>query len=306
MALTISLNKLSKRYGSAMAVDQLSLEIESGEVMGLLGPNGAGKSTTLAMIAGLVRPSGGSISLFGKNAAKHWVEVAPRIGVLVERPAFFENLSVHKNLQLHARLAGYETSLDRILDLTGMIGMKTVRARVLSQGMRQRLGLALALLTEPRLLLLDEPTANLDSESAQEITQWLRRISEEARVTILFSTHRMAEVESLCDRVAVLNRGRLMVVESARNVISYDSRTVDVLTDSGEGLARNMGALPYVESACAKMGRVQVSMDEHAVPQLTAYLSSNGVQFQGIIPRRRTLQEYFLKASNQSGGASPS
>lgn len=305
MALSISLNKLSKRYGSAMAVDQLSLEVEQGEVMGLLGPNGAGKSTTLAMIAGLVRPSAGSISIFGKDAAKHWVEVAPRIGVLVERPAFFENLSVRNNLQLHARLAGFETSLDRILDLTGLIGMKHVRARVLSQGMRQRLGLALALLTEPRLLLLDEPTSNLDSESAQEMTLWLRRISEEAGVTILFSTHRMVEVESLCDRVAVLHRGALMVVESARNVVAYDSRVVDVLIESGEGLARNLGELPFVESARAKLGRVQVVMDEHAVPQLASYLSGNGVQFQGIVPRRRTLQEYFLKAANQAGGTPP-
>jgi len=303
MAVCVSMNRVTKRYGGKVAVNQLSLELETGEVMGLLGPNGAGKSTTLAMLAGLVRPDEGVISLFGRDIARHWLDIAPRIGVLVERPTFFENLTVRQNIRLHARLAALETSLDRVLDLAGLLHAGGTKARVLSQGMRQRLGLALALMTEPRLLLLDEPTAGLDAESAAEVLQWLRRIAEEAKVTILFSTHQMLEVERLCDRVAVLEAGSLLAVEDARDIVAYDTRQVEVLVEGAENVARRLLEQPWVEEAVAVRGRVKVRLSDGNVAGLTAFLGAGGFQVGGIVPRRRTLQEYFLKLGNRAGEA---
>ena len=210
MPACISFSNVSKFYGSHFAVGGFTLEIEPGETVGLLGPNGAGKSTVLHMLTGLVRPTSGTISVFGKDLREHFVDIAGRMGALVERPAFYEYLSVRRNLHIHAMLSRREVNLDRALDLANMLEHSDVRAGELSQGLRQRLGLAMAMLTEPELLILDEPTAGLDPEATQDILTLLRRLGEETRVTLLFSSHLMHEVETLCNRVAILNKGRLV------------------------------------------------------------------------------------------------
>ena len=149
MAVCIQTVELVKRYGSTVAVDHLSLEVQSGEVLGLLGPNGAGKSTTIGMLAGLIRPTSGSISIFGKDTRRQFIEIISRTGVVCERPAFYDHLSVRENLLILARLARREVTVDKTLDRVGLLHAAGTKAHALSMGMRQRLGLAQALLLEP-------------------------------------------------------------------------------------------------------------------------------------------------------------
>jgi ABC-2 type transport system ATP-binding protein len=294
----VSFSNVSKFYGSHFAVGGFSLDIQPGETVGLLGPNGAGKSTLLHMLTGLIRPTSGSISLFGRDVRKNFVGVASRMGALVERPSFYEYLSVRRNLKIHAELCGRVVNLDRALDMTNMLEYASVKAGTLSHGLRQRLGLALAMLSEPELLVLDEPTSGLDPESTQDVLTLLRRLGEEARVTILFSSHLMHEVESLCNRVAVINKGRLVSCEETASLISYDRTQVEVLIEGAEAAARRLLEQSWVVSAAPKQGRLYVQLKDENVHQLNSFLVHAGYQVSGVIPRRRTLQDYFLKVLN--------
>lgn len=299
MPVCIHLDHLTRSYGPVVAVNNLTFDVKRGEIFGLLGPNGAGKSTTLSMMAGLLRPTEGALTVFGKDYAKDRLAIAGRIGVLTENPAFYDHLSVTKNLTLLARLSRKEVTIDRTLDLVGLLPYADQRAGNLSRGLRQRLGLGQAFLTEPELLLLDEPTSGLDPEQSMEIVELLRRLAEAASVTIVLSSHRMDEVESLCDRVAVLDRGRLVTCEKTDELLSYDRTQIDVLVDAPDAAARRLQQEPWVAEAHVYRGRVRVRLNEPNPHQLNTFLVGAGYQVVGLLPRRRTLQELYLKAKNQ-------
>ncbi len=299
MAACIRTEKLTKSYGATMAVNELSLSVEEGEIFGIVGPNGAGKSTTLSMLAGLIRPTSGTITIFGKDREQHALHIAQRTGVLTEDPSFYDQLSVAKNLQLFARLAGREITLNKTLDLVGLDAVADQRAGTLSRGMRQRLGLAQAFLTEPELLLLDEPTSALDSEQSVEIVELLQLLSREAGVTIVMSSHQIEEIEALCDRIAVLDHGRLVACERTEALLSYDKSQVDVLLDAAEAAGRKLQAEPWVESVEIRRGRLRVRLKEGGPAQLNAWFTGAGYTINGLVPRRRSIQELFIKAHNR-------
>ena len=299
MPVCIQTTDLTKRYGATLAVDTLTLEVETGEVLGLLGPNGAGKSTTLYMLAGLVRPTSGSVSVFGKDLRRNLLEILSKTGVLVERPAFYDYLSARDNLLLCARLARQDVTVDRVLDRVGLLRSSGQKVGTFSTGMRQRLGLAQAILLEPGLLLLDEPATGLDPEATQQLMYLLRRLADEAKVTIVYSSHMLHEVEGLCDRVAIIDEGKLIACEKTDTLLSYDQSRVDVLVDAPEAAAKRLEAEEWVESAMVGPGRVAVTLREPNAQQLTAFLVTLGYRVSGVIPRRRTLQDYFLKVLNQ-------
>jgi ABC-2 type transport system ATP-binding protein len=299
MGSCIQISHLSKRYGKHLAVNDLSFEVETGEVMGFLGLNGAGKSTTLYMLAGLVRPTSGSISIFGKNLHRNFLSIAPQVGVLVERPAFYDYLSARENLKLSARLAGRDVTVDRALDRVGLLSAGRKRVGVFSTGMRQRLGLAQALLLEPALLILDEPTNGLDPEATRDMLELLKNLADESQVTILISSHMLHEVEQLCDRVVVINKGHLVSCDRTDALLSYDEQKVEVLLDSPEAAAKKLSTQTWVESVEIRPGRLEVKLREDNAHQLTAFLVASGYRLTGVIPRQHTLQEYFLKALNR-------
>ncbi len=298
MARCIQTSHLTKSYGATVAVQDLSLELASGEVLGLLGPNGAGKSTTLYMLSGLVPPTSGTVTIFGKDLRKGFLEIASRMGVVVERPSFYNHLSARKNLLLLAMLAGRNVTVDRALDMAGLLPVASKKVGDLSMGMRQRLSLAQAMLTEPELLLLDEPASGLDVESTQEILKLLRRLADEAKVTILFASHMMHEVEALCDRVAILNEGKLLACDATNALLSYDPSHVEVLLDAPEAASKRLVEQDWVEAVNFKPGRLEVRLRSGTSHQLTAFLVNAGYKVTGVIPKRRTLQEYFLKVLN--------
>ncbi len=299
MAACIKLDHLTKNYGSTVAVNDLTLEIEAGEVFGFLGPNGAGKSTTFYMMCGLARPASGTVSIFGKELHSNFLELAPRMGVLLERPSFYDYLTVSKNLRILAKLSNKDVTIDRALDLVGMLHVSDQKVGTLSGGMRQRLGLAQAFLTEPELLILDEPTNGLDVEQTLEIVRLLRSLADDANVTIVLSSHRMDEAETLCDRIAVMNEGRLVTCAETEALISYDKTHVEVLMDTPETAARRLLQEDWVHSVEVKRGKLIVRLHEPNPHQLNTFLIGAGYQISGIIPRHRTLQDFFLKALNQ-------
>lgn len=298
MPACISLDNVTKSYGATVAVSRLTLDVRRGEIFGLLGPNGAGKSTTLLMLCGLVRPISGTIQIFGQDFREHFLDIIPRMGVLLERPAFYDRLTVAKNLSLLTRLARKNITIDRALDLVDMTHLAEERVANLSSGFRQRLGLAQAFLTEPELLLLDEPTNGLDVEHAYETLRLLRRLASEAGVTIVFSSHLMHEVENLCDRVAILNRGQLIACEKTESLLSHDNTTVDVLLDSPEAASRQLAEQEWVRAVELQHGKLIVRLIDPKPHRLNTFLVEAGYHVHALTPRRQTLQEYFLKALN--------
>ena len=295
MATCLETTDLTKCYRSVVAVSGLNLEVSAGEVLGLLGPNGAGKSTTLHMLTGLVPATSGSISVFGKDLRKHSLEIARRMGVLVERPTFYDHLSARANLLCCARLAQHEVAVDQALDRLGLLHVAAKRVGEFSHGMRQRLGLAQALMTEPELLVLDEPTNALDVESAREVLELLRFLAEEAGVTVVVASHMLHEAEILCDRVAILNGGRLVACEPVGALLSYDETQAEVLVDAAGPAAKRLAGEPWVQSVEVLPGRLRVKLDGGTVHQLIALLVGAGYTVSGVIPRRRSLQDHFLK-----------
>ena len=298
MPTCIHLKQLRKTYGPTVAVNDLTLDIEQGEIFGLLGPNGAGKSTTLHILTGLVRPNNGSVQIFGQDLRRQFVSIAQRMGVLVERPSFYEHLTVRKNLALAARYAPGQINLQRAVELAGLTHLVNDKVSTLSHGSRQRLGLAQAFLTEPELLILDEPTSGLDVEHTQEILHTLRHLADHAGVTIVLSSHMMHEVESLCDRVAIINKGNLVTCDSTEVLLAYDKTLMEVHVDAPEAAVKRLLEESWVESAEVKGGRMIVHLAEPSPHQLIAFLVANGYKVSGAIPRRRTLQDYFLKVLN--------
>jgi len=298
MAVCIQIVELVKRYGSTLAVDHLNLEVQAGEVLGLLGPNGAGKSTTIGMLVGLIHPTSGSVSVFGKDLRRHYLEIMSRLGVVCERPSFYGHLSVRENLVILARLARREVTIDKALDRVGLLDVASKKVQTLSMGMRQRLGLAQALLLEPELLILDEPANGLDPEATREMLVLLRHLANEAFVTIVFSSHMLHDVEELCDRVAIINKGRLITCERTDALLSYDQTHAEVLMDAAEAAARRLADLAWVVSVEARPGRLDVVLRDANIHQLNSFLLNTGYRVAGIMPRRRTLQDYFLKVLN--------
>ncbi|GAB7388056.1 lantibiotic protection ABC transporter ATP-binding protein [Bacillaceae bacterium] len=197
---------LQKSYGKRLAVKNLSLKIPKGSVYGLLGPNGAGKSTTLKMLTGLLRPSGGEIFVFGKPwQRKHLA----RIGALIESPALYGNLTAFENLLIHAKLQNLpKTKIDEVLEITGLKDAHKKLASHFSTGMKQRLGIAIALLGNPEILILNEPTNGLDPIGIQELREWIRSFPERG-MTVIFSSHLLSEVSQLVDHIGIISGGEL-------------------------------------------------------------------------------------------------
>jgi ABC-2 type transport system ATP-binding protein len=206
----IHIDALTIRYGSFVAVDHLNLEVHRGELFGLLGPNGAGKSSTLRVLIGQRRPTEGRVSILGRDLAREWVTIKPQFGYVPDRENHFEEFTGRRNLQFFANLYGAASErIDECLDMVELEEAADVKVKGYSLGMRKKLLIARALLHQPALLYLDEPTANLDAHSAQVVHRILRNLVANGG-TVLMTTHNMDEVQEICDRVAILCRGKLI------------------------------------------------------------------------------------------------
>ena len=234
MSAVVQLEKLVVRYGSFLAVDGLDLELAEGELLGLLGPNGAGKSSTLRVLIGQQPPSAGRVRIFGQDIQQYWGQIKPLFGYVPDRENHFEEFSGRDNLAFFAGLyRAPDQQIDACLARVELTEAADLPVRGYSLGMRRKLLLARALLHRPRLLYLDEPTANLDIHSADVVRRTLRDLVAEG-CTVLLTTHNMEEVEAVCDRVAILCRGRLVALDSPLNLRrQHRERKIDAILQNG-------------------------------------------------------------------------
>ena len=291
----IRTNALVKRYGALTAVDSIDLDVREGDRYGFLGPNGSGKTTTVRMLLGLVLPTSGSLELLGDRKP---LRVLPQVGALVEGPAHYGHLSGRENLRLSDAAGpggGRRTRRARIDEALEQVGLGRIDDRPVkaySLGMRQRLGLAGALLRAPRLLVLDEPTNGLDPQGIREIRDLLLALSERG-VTVFLSSHLLAEVEALCTRVGVLDRGRLVLQDDLATLRAPTGR-VEVRTPQAQRAAGLLGAAAEVTGH----DRLLVRSGDPA--GLNAVLVREGVPVTGLAPERRTLEDAVLEVTTDS------
>jgi ABC-2 type transport system ATP-binding protein len=289
--LPIEARGLVKRYGDITAVDHVDLSVGAGDVYGYLGPNGAGKTTSLRMLLGLIRPDEGSARLFGRDPLLEGARALDGVAGFVEAPRFYPYLSGRRNLELVAALDGdgAEYRIDEALDTVDLADRAKDKVGGYSHGMRQRLGIAGALLRDPRLLLLDEPTTGLDPAGMRDMRALIRRLADQG-MTVLLSSHLMGEVEELCDRVAIVGSGRVLYEGALDELMAsaatrYELRTTDDV--HAAEIAREFGEIDLD-------GGLRFAGDERAVAELSIALGQAGVGITALVPRTPTLEQLFF------------
>ena len=295
---------LTKRFGARTAVDRLTMRVEWGDVYGFLGPNGAGKSTTLRMLLGLIRPTSGVIKFPVRQSSWEYLRARSRIGAIVETPAFYENFSGRRNLQLLASLSGgvQAKRVEEVLDIVGLRQRARDPVRAYSYGMRQRLGIAQALLPAPELIILDEPTNGLDPQGIQETRQLIRRLSDEFKLTVLLSSHLLMEVEQVCNRVGIIHEGRLLYEGGPETLLAPTSRfnvRVDDLSAASELLTSQLG-IPVNKNGA---GILRIDADPDRIPALNAALVAHGINVYELTPIKESLEEAFLRLIDNDSSA---
>jgi ABC-2 type transport system ATP-binding protein len=295
------LRGLTRRFGARTAVADLHLRVEQGDLYGFLGPNGAGKTTTMRCVLGLIRRDAGEVEIFGDA---HPVRQRTAVGALVETPRFHEWMSGRANLRLACAYAGQGTAedIDLALERVGLAERGGDRVRTYSHGMRQRLGIARALVGRPRLLLLDEPTNGLDPRGMREVRDLLRTLVERDRLTVFLSSHLLAEVEALCNRVGILDEGRLSAEGEVAALVRGLAADEDVEVGF-EDPERGREALAAIEGVemigGGDAGRVRVLVRGLGVAALNRRLVEAGATPNAIVPQGRKLEDLYLARTRQ-------
>jgi ABC-2 type transport system ATP-binding protein len=287
---------LVKRYGEIVAVDHVDLTVGEGDVYGYLGPNGAGKTTSLRMLLGLIRPDAGSARLFGRDPLLEGARALDGVAGFVEAPRFYPYLSGRRNLELVAALDGGDAArrIDEALDTVDLRDRAKDKVGGYSHGMRQRLGIAGALLRDPRLLLLDEPTTGLDPAGMRDMRVLVRRLADQG-MTVLLSSHLMGEVEELCDRVAIVRRGSVVYEGSLAELIATTAGRYELRTTDDARAAAIAAGEPEVEDVARGTRSLTFTASETAAARLSIALGEAGVGIHALVPRTATLEELFFR-----------
>jgi ABC-2 type transport system ATP-binding protein len=287
---------LSKTFGKRWAVRGLNINVYRGDVFSFLGPNGAGKSTTIRMILTLLMPSSGSIEIFGENLQKNRSAVLSRVCGIVEKPDFYLYLSAYKNLEILGSMTRSVRS-DEIMGVLSLVGLTSrafEKVKTFSHGMKQRLGIAQALLTKPELIILDEPTAGLDPQGMKEVRDLVRKLSAESEMTIFLSTHLLSEVEQVATRMAVINRGELIAQGSVSELLDQEPTDYSIQVSPDDSALELIRKLPWIEVLSSERGKVEVRVGGGRASELNRFLMTNGIEVTSFYPHR-TLEDFFLK-----------
>lgn len=296
----ITTEHLTKKFSTTLAVDQLSLQVNEGEVFGFLGPNGAGKTTTVRMLTALIKPTSGKAVVNGLQLGKQNQSIRQTVGILTETPGLYENLSAEFNLQIYARLyniADPQAQVEKYLRMLGLWERRQDEAGTFSKGMKQKLAIGRALLHEPRILFLDEPTAALDPEAAFIVREFIQELRKQGR-TIFLTTHNLDEADRLCDRIAVF-KTRLLVVDTPENLRRqlFGRRVVFHLANPQPGLEKLLQELPYVREVQWIDSKLVASLEdlESHNPEMVRLLVGAGAEIQFVGELRRSLEDVYLQ-----------
>ena len=301
--IVLRTNNLTKHYGKRIAVKNLNLEVRRGEIMGFLGPNGAGKTTTIRMALGLIAPTTGSVEILGQEVATHGSRILPRVGALVETPALYLYMSGRNNLRAVASVLGGvpASRIDAVLDLVGLRARQRDRVRTYSLGMKQRLGVAIALLQDPDLLILDEPANGLDPAGIVEMRDLMHRLTAEGK-TVFISSHLLTEVQQICTRVSIINLGELVKVSTIEDLISGHGEFVVTLERAQEALAL-VKAQPWGKDArLDARGALVTTAPGKRGRDLNLFLVDAGFAPETIAQSTQDLEQVFLELTNSGTG----
>ncbi len=299
--MVLQVNNLSKQFGSFNAVDDLSFSVSQGEVYGFLGQNGAGKSTTIRMLLSLIKPTAGRINIFGFSIDQQRERILERVGAVVEKPDLYRYLTGYENLNLFAKLSGKKISKQDVMRCLGIVGLEKRahdHVRVYSQGMKQRLGIAVALVHDPSLIILDEPTNGLDPQGIADIRNLILTLSKDQNKTVLVSSHLLSEIEQVADRMLIIDKGKKVVEGNVKELLNPEQVQLEIITTD------MLHARKVIEESGWASGltsindqRILLQTTASSIPELTTYLVQKNV---GVLSLRavNSLEAYFLSLTS--------
>ncbi len=300
----IEINGLTKEFKELTAVNNLSVNVYKGDVFGFLGPNGAGKSTTIRMLLSLIAPTKGEIKIFGLPLAQNRSKILKNIGAIVEKPDFYGYLSAYRNLEILGSLSGCDVSKKRIMEMLALVGLEKrykSKVKTYSHGMKQRLGIAQALLHNPDLIILDEPTTGLDPQGMKEIRDLIIHLSRDLKKTVFLSSHILYEVELVATRMVIINKGTTVVegrvsdlVDATHLNVTFEVNDIDKATRL---MKENFSQHNIVAVTTDKL---IVTLNKEDIPPVNRLFVNNGIEVTAMVPQK-SLEEYFLKLTESSG-----
>ncbi len=295
----IEVKGLQKSFGSFEAVKNVSFTVNKGDVFGFLGPNGAGKSTTMRCMLSLIKPNAGDIRIFGKNLFEERNAILAKVGSIVEKPDFYKYLSALKNLEIFARVSGAQVSQKDIyetLDFVGLLGREKDRVGGFSHGMRQRLGIAQTLLHQPELIILDEPTTGLDPQGIIEVRDLILRLKNEQNKTVILSSHQLAEIELVANRMVIINKGQTIIEGSVAELMNAQETLLHIeLAQNSQGAAALIQEiLPQVKIQVSSPKTLELNIEKKHISNLNNKLVQAGFEVVALEPKRK-LEDFFIQ-----------
>lgn len=300
MQQVIQVTDLYKQFGKITAVNQLSFSVFEGDVYGFLGQNGAGKSTTIRMLLTLIKPTHGVINIFGLPLQQHRIEILRQTGAIIEKPDVYKYLSAYNNLKLFAKLSGIHVSQKQLLqqlDMVGLAGREHDKVKTFSQGMKQRLGIAIALIHNPRLVILDEPTNGLDPQGIADIRNLILHLSRDLKKTVLVSSHLLSEIEQVATRLLIIDKGKKLVEGTAEELFDPSQTIVEIDTLNNEECLVQLQQSQWQQ--CLQPSRnknILLKLNRKDVPQLQRWLAQQS-ELVSLQPRN-SLEDFFLQVTS--------
>ena len=297
--VALQTENLTKRFKARTAVDRLTIRVDRGDIYGFLGPNGAGKSTTLRMLLGLVRPTSGTIKFPIQASSWDYLRARSLVGAIIESPAFYENFSGRRNLQLLASLSGGvdKKRVEQVLEIVGLRDRARDPVKVYSYGMRQRLGIAQALLPTPELIILDEPTNGLDPQGIHETRELIWRLRDEFKLTVMLSSHLLTEIEQLCNRVGIIHEGKLLY-EGGPEALVAPTTIYKVRVNDLPGAFDLLAGLPDV-NVSRNGASLRIDAGAEHIADVNALLVANGIKVYELSPAQESLEDAFLRLTKK-------
>ncbi|WP_175990921.1 ABC transporter ATP-binding protein [Bacillus sp. Marseille-Q1617] len=303
MNTIVKLQNVSKVIKGKKIIDDLSFDVYEGEVFGFLGPNGAGKTTTIRMIVGLMSITQGDVLISGKSIKKDFEGAIASVGAIVENPELYKFMSGYKNLQHFARMQKgiTEERIKEVVELVGLTDRINDKVKTYSLGMRQRLGLAQCLLHRPKILILDEPTNGLDPAGIREIRAYIRKLAQEEGMAVIVSSHLLSEMEMMCDRIGIIQKGKLVDVQTVRDFVDGKELVYQFeVNDEEKARAVINGFNPSLVFE-VKNNKLQTGITKEQVPHLIKAFVENEVEIYSVMQVAKTLEDRFLEITNEKG-----
>lgn len=300
MEYILETDRLKKRFGKELAVNELNLQIRKGEIYGFLGPNGAGKTTTIRMLLALMHPTTGTVNIFGKDLRSNRIEILKKVGSLVENPSYYPHLTAFENLETVRKIYGApKQRIDEVLSIVGLSDVAKKKVKGFSLGMKQRLGIAAALLNSPELLILDEPTNGLDPSGIIEIRNLLKQLATEYGITILISSHLLSEIDQIATSVGVISKGKLIFQDSIESMRLYSKKRIQLKVSNSEQawqLLMSKGIKVDYEEGIISL----LNMTDDDIAAVIRLLVENDYSVYRAEEAKRSLEDTFLQMTSEA------